>query len=134
MNIANHFPFRSNFHTLHSEEGSEHHQDIMNRVQTCLFENEVPFEIAKVILQILNDSSSLFSIELKMSSTLWNGKKVYLLNSSYARLNFIGGKVFIGGIPPLVIDAGLVIFARKNYDQAYWIYTQEQVSRFGIAR
>lgn len=134
MSIPSPVPSRFNFHTLHSEIGSEHFQEVMILLEENLIESQVPHAIAQVIRLIVSQYSPLFSIDLKVRAATWNSKHVYLVNSSQTRLSFFEGNVLIGNMNPINLDAGLVIYARRNYSQALWLYTKEQVSLFGIAR
>ena len=106
----------------------------MGTLEYNLAVNEVPHPLAQAIRFITHEFSPLFDENLTITIAQWNNRKVYLVNSSSTVLNYIGGEIFIGRIATVKIDAGLAIFARKNYSQALWIYTQSQVSTFGLAR
>ncbi len=106
----------------------------MGTLEYNLAVNEVPHPLAQAIRFITHEFSPLFDENLTITIAQWNNRKVYLVNSSSTVLNYIGGEIFIGRIATVKIDAGLAIFARKNYSQALWIYTQSQVSTFGLVR
>lgn len=134
MSLPSPIPYKYNFRTLHTEHDSFHQQLVLEALEYNLSINEVPHSIAQVIRFITREFSSLFSEKITLTVVQWNNRDVYLINSSSSGLDFIGGQIFIGRIATVKIDAGLAIFARKNYSQALWIYTQKQVSIFGIAR
>lgn len=119
---------------MHPNTDDLHHQFVLWRLEKQLLEKEVPDGVSQAIRYIVLKYSPLFSENLQVQTKICNHRTVYLINSSSAVLDFIGGEVICGRVQNIKINAGLVIFARSNYSQALWIFTQEETSLFGIAR